>query len=409
MIQAIKIKLYPTEDQKIYINKMLGTNRFIYNQCLNYKINEYKLFNSNTNLTDTYNHVKELKSEFEWIKENHSKVIQQTLINLDTAYKNFFKNGSGFPKFKKKMNPMNVRFPIDSISGLKSTKKSTIKGNRINLIKQLKDIHFKCSRQDEIDLNKYQKSIKSATLSKDKTNDYYLSILLDKPLKLFKNKGNGTVGIDLGIKDFVITSEGQTYDNLNFNKRQQNKLKRYHRNLSRKQKGSKNKEKARLKLARLNKKINNQKQYYLHSIVNQLLSENQTIVIEDLNVKSMLKNHKLAKSIQDVSWYRFKEILKYKAKWYGKKIIEINRFFPSSKLCHVCGYKNSDLTLKDRTWDCPKCGTHLDRDLNAALNIKSEGLKILNRDELDRINASGVQVTRPTKKEETNCKIICTT
>jgi putative transposase len=337
-------------------------------------------------------------------------VIQQTLINLDIAYKNFFKNGSGFPKFKKKMNPMNVRFPFDAIIGTRSSKKAaTIKGNRINLIKQLKDIHFKCSRQDEIDLNKYQKSIKSATLSKDKTNGYYLSILLDKPLKSFKNKGNGTVGIDLGIKDFVITSEGQTYDNLNFNKRQQNKLKRYHRNLSRKQKGSKNKEKARLKLARLNKKINNQKQYYLHSIVNQLLSENQTIIMEDLNVKGMLKNHKLAKAIQDVSWYRFKEILKYKAKWYGKKIIEINRFFPSSKLCHVCGYKNSDLTLKDRTWDCPKCGTHLDRDLNAALNIKSEGLKILNRDELDRINASGVQVTRPTKKEETNCKIICTT
>ena len=157
MIQAIKIKLYPTEAQKTYINRLIGCNRFIYNNCLNYKITEYQANSGSTNLTDTNKHVKQLKTEFEWIKESHSKVIQQTLINLETAYKNFFKNGSGFPNYKKKSNPMGVRFPVDAIS--------SIKGNRINIIKKLKDVHYKCSRQDEIALNKYQKLIKSGTLT----------------------------------------------------------------------------------------------------------------------------------------------------------------------------------------------------------------------------------------------------
>ncbi len=447
MLQAIKIKLYPNHDQKIYINKSLGVNRFVYNKCLEYKINEYKATNktvSNSVVDKFVNH--QLKNEFTWIKETNSKVIQQTLQNLDTAYNNFFrdlasgklkektlakakrdqikiakliKQGKpipkkkdndllGFPNFKCKHNPINLRFPADAISGTRSSKKSTICGNRINIVTQLKNILFKCSRQDEIKLNKYQKSIKSGTLSKDKTGDFYFSILIDIPVKKFKTTNNNIVGIDLGIKNFVITSEGQFYENLNFSKRQDNKLKRLHKNLSKKQKGSNNKEKARIKLAKLNKKINNQKEYYLHSVANQLLSENQTIVIESLNVDGMLKNHKLAKAIQEMSWSRFTTILKYKANWYNREIIEIDRFFPSSKKCNNCGNNNDDLKLSDREWICPSCGTHLDRDINAAINIKNEGIRLQknNRDELDRINASGVQVNRPTKKEETNRKSI---
>ena len=369
MLKAIKIRLYPSNDQTIYINKLLGTSRFIYNQCLNYKITEYQLTKKYTSLGETGKFLTSLKSSHEWIRESHSKPLQQQLINLDRAYKNFFKNGSGFPKFKSKHdNNQSCRFPVDAISG--------VNGNRINIIKDLKDIHFKCSVKDEKYLNKNQSQIKSGTLSKTKSGNYYFSILIDRPNKVIEKPKNELIGLDLGIKDFIITSEGQKYENLKSKRTNQVKLSRLHKELSRKQKDSKNKEKARLRLAKTYNKINNQKEYYLHSITNQLLSENQTIVIEDLNVAGMLKNHKLAKSIQELSLNRFKTMLIYKAEWYGRDIIQVSRWFPSSKLCSCCDYKNVDLTLKDRTWLCPECNTLHDRDINAAINIKNEGYKI---------------------------------
>jgi putative transposase len=377
MLQAIKIRLYPNDDQKIYINKLLGTSRFVYNQCLNYKITEYKTNNKSTNISDTNNYVKDLKLEYEWIKESHSKVLQQSLMNLEMAYKNFFKEHRGFPNFKSKHLIQSCRFPVDAIMG--------IKGNRINIIKALNNIHYKCSRQNEIALNKYQKSIKSGTLSKNKQGDYYFSILLDLPIKTLENANNDIVGIDLGIKNFVICSDGTIYENLKFKTKK--KLKRLHKNLSRKKKGSNNRNKARVKLAKQYNKINHQKEYYLHSVVNQLLRENQTIVMEDLNVSGMVKNHKLAEAIQEVSWSRFKEILTYKAKWYNRNVISVDRWFPSSKTCSSCGYIKKDLTLQDREWVCPVCEAHHDRDLNAANNIKNEGLKKTTRDEFARSNA----------------------
>ena len=369
MLKAIKIRLYPSEDQIIYINKLLGTSRFIYNQCLNYKITEYQSIKKSTSLGETGKFLTSLKSTHEWIKESHSKVLQQQLINLDRAYKNFFKNGSGFPKFKSKHdNNQSCRFPVDAISG--------VNGNRINIINALKNIHFKCSVTDEKYLNKNQSQIKSGTLSKTKSGNYYFSILIDRPNKIIEKAKNELIGLDLGIKEFIITSEGQKYENLKSKRNNQVKLSRLHRQVSKKQKGSKNKEKARLRLAKTYNKINNQKEYYLHSITNQLLSENQTIVIEDLNVTGMLKNHKLAKSIQELSLNRFKTMLIYKAEWYGREIIQVSRWFPSSKLCNCCGYKNTELELKDRTWLCPECNILHDRDINAAINIKNEGYKI---------------------------------
>jgi putative transposase len=384
MIQAIKVKLYPSEDQKIYINKLLGTSRFVYNKCLDYKINEYKNNNKSTNISDTNNYVKELKNEFEWIKESHSKVLQQSLINLETAYKNFFKEHRGFPKFKSKHNNnQSCRFPVDAIMG--------VKGNRINIIKTLNDVHYKCSRQDEITLNKYQKTIKSGTLSKDKTGCYYFSILLDLPLKTLETPKRDIVGIDLGIKNFVIGSEGTVYENLKF--KTKSKLKRLHKNLSRKQKGSNNRNKARIKLAKQYNKIDHQKEYYLHFVANQLLRENQTIVMEDLNVSGMVRNHKLAEAIQEVSWSRFKEILVYKAKWYNRNVIFISRWFPSSQKCSECGYLNKGLTLSDREWVCPVCGAKHDRDNNAAKNIEIEGLRIKNLDVTSSLGMSLPEVT----------------
>jgi putative transposase len=296
-------------------------------------------------------------------------VLQQTIRNLDQAYKNFFREKKGFPKFKSKHdNHQSVRFPNDAISG--------VKGNRINIITSLKDIHFKCSSSDESYLNKHQKEIKSGTLSKSKSGKYYFSVLIDRPNKTINKPKNDFIGLDLGIKDFIITSEGQKYENLKLKRNNKNKLKRLYSQLSRKQKGSNNKNKARIRLAKYHDKINNQKDYYLHEVVNQILGENQTIGIENLNVKGMLKNHKLAKSIQEVSWTRFNTILKYKAEWYGRSVIEVDQFFASSKLCNICGYKNVDLTLNDRSWVCPECGESHDRDINAANNIKQKVMKI---------------------------------
>jgi len=375
MLKAIKIRIYPTEEQIIYTNKLLGASRFVYNQCLNYKIGEYNKNKKSVSTKEISKYITELKKneDYYWLKESHSKVLQQSLINLDIAYKKFFKNGNGFPKFKSKHKKQSCRFPVDAISG--------VKGNRINIIKPLKNIHFKCSREDEIYLNKYQDLIRSGTLSKTKSGKFYFSILIDKPNKTLNKPKNDIIGIDLGIKDFIVDSNGERYENIKVIRNNEKKLNNLHRELSRKQKGSSNRNKARIKLAKMYEKTHNKKEFYLHSIVNQLLSENQTIVIEDLNVKGMLKNHNLSKSIQELSLYRFKEILKYKASWYDRDIIEIDRWFPSSKLCSNCGYKNNKLTLNDREWFCFECGTNHDRDLNAAINIKNEG---------DRINKIGL-------------------
>ncbi len=370
MLKGIKIRLYLNEEQEDYVKNLLGTSRFIYNNLLSYKIEKYNNEKHNVSFGELGKQLVNLKSEYEWIKDSHSKVLQQSLINLEKAYKSFFKNGTGFPKFKSKHETkQSCRFPSDAISG--------IKGNRINVIKQLKDIHFKCSKSDEKYLNKNQKDIKSATLIKTKSGSYYFSILIDKPNRVLSKPNKNIIGIDLGIKDFIVDSEGNKYENIKIKRNNQKKLVKLHRKLSRKQKGGKNREKSKIKLAKLHEKLNNIKENYLHHITNQLLNENQVIVIEDLNVKGMMKNHHLAKSIQELSLYRFKEMLKYKSEWYDRDIIEIDRFFPSSKLCNCCNYKNNLLSLNNREWTCPSCETKLDRDINAAINIKNEGLRIL--------------------------------
>ena len=370
MLKAIKIRLYPTDQQVTYINNLLGSCRFVYNQILAYKIAEYNNSKHNVNFPEMGKKLTSLKLENEWLKDSHSKVLQQSLINLEQAYKSFFKNGNGFPKFKsRKENKQSCRFPVDAISG--------IVGNRINIIKQLKDIHFKCSRQDEKYLNKNFNLIKSGTLTKTKDNKFYFSILIDKPNTKQLPTTDKIIGIDLGIKDFIVCSDGNKFENIKVKRTNQEKLKRLNQLLSRKQKGSKNRNKARIKLAKFHNKLNNIKENYLHQVVNQLLNENQVIIMENLNVSGMLKNHNLAKAIQELSLNKFKTILKYKAEWCGRDIIQIDRFYPSSKLCSNCGYKNNDLTLDVRQWTCHECKTNHDRDLNASKNILKEGLKIL--------------------------------
>ena len=373
MLKAIKIRLYPTKTQQTTINKLLGCCRLIYNLCLEHRNKTHQETKESGSLSKSYSYFCELKEmeEYSFLKTDaHSKVIQQSLRDQDVAFKNFFTKKSDFPKYKsKKDNKQSCRFPKDAISG--------VKGNRINIIKPLKDIHFKCSRKDESYLNKNQGLIVSATLTKTCSGKYYFSVLIDKPHEVRFNKTDNIVGIDLGIKDLIITSNGEKFENKHFYKKQENKLKKLNRKFAKTQISSKNHQKIRVKIAKLNEKIQNQRLWYIHHIVNQLLNENQVIVMEDLNVSGMMKNHKLAKSIQDVSLCELKRILQYKASWNDKRVIFIDRFYPSSKLCSSCGYKNNELQLSDREWVCPECGVVHDRDINAAVNIMNEGKRII--------------------------------
>ena len=376
MLKGLKIRLYPNKIQENYINNLLGSYRFVYNQCLNYKKSKFIEENENITLSKLGEFLFQnlLKNpKYYWLKEHNTKVLNQSLFDLLDSYKRFFVNGNGFPCFKSKHdNILSCRFPLQAISKL-----NNYQSNKLTLTKDLKNVKFRCSERYKEELSLYQKNIKSATLSKTKTNKYYLSILIDDPILKTLPHTTNEIGIDLGIKDFIITSDGTRYENIKIKRKHQKKLKRLHKQLSKKQKGSKNKEKCRIKLAKYNEKLSNIKENYLHVAANSLLNENQVIAMENLNVKGMMKNHKLARSIQELSLYRFKEILRYKAGWYGRKVVEIDRFYPSSKLCNICGFKNVDLALKDREWICPECGTKHDRDINAAINILKTGKRIL--------------------------------
>lgn len=392
MLRAIKIRLYPNENQEIYINKLLGSYRFVYNQCLDKKVKAYTNNKTNIGLKELGNffHQELTKNEeYHWLSEHNTKVLKQSIINLLDTYKRFFVNGNGFPKFKSKHdNKQSARFPLESIS-----RTNNYLSNRLTFTSNIKNIKFKCSDKYKNYLNKHKENIKSATLSKTKSGNYFLSILVDGDLmKEYKTPLNQFIGIDLGIKDFIVTSDAEVFDNIKIKRNNQKKLIKLNRTLSRRQKGSKNKDKARVKLAKFHEKLNNIKENYLHQVSNQLLNENQVIVMEDLNVKGMLKNHNLAKSIQELSLYRFKEMLRYKSIWSDRDIVEIDRFYPSSKLCNCCGYKNDELILKDREWQCPECKTRHDRDLNAAINIRNEGQRLLNNKIFKSIDLNSVPI-----------------
>ena len=377
MLRAVNIRLYPNKTQEQTLNKVLGCYRFVYNQMLARKQNAYKEDKTNLSVTDLskWFHGTLLKDEqYAWLKEQNTKVMKQAIRQMLSAYDKFFKQHNGFPKFKTKKDKQSALFPIDAIS-----KKNTFATRHISLITSLKDIKFRCSDLYFRRLQKYNKNIRSATLSKTKSGKFFLSILIevkDTELKRFEQT-NKQVGIDLGIKDFVITSDGEAFENKHFFKKKEKQLKRLQRQLSRKVKDSNNKNKQRIKIAKVFEKLTNQKDAYIHSVVNELLTYYDTIFMEDLNIKGMMKNHKLAKGIQEVGFYKFKETLINKALANNKKVVFIDRFYPSSRTCSQCGYKKRDLNLSDRFWTCPICGTKHDRDINAAMNILLEGQRML--------------------------------
>ena len=374
MLKAIKIRLYPNKEQANFINRQLGCCRFLYNNLLAWKKGLYESEKKSPASNETSAFIKGLKDEYTFLREVHSKVLQQSVIDLGTAFNNFFrgiKKGEhiGYPKFKskKKYNEA-CRFPVDAFIG--------VKGNRISIIKKLSNIHFKCSKRDEKYLNKRQDYVKSVTIRRDSANRYYASVLIEYDGYKKLPKVDGEVGIDVGVKSFAVTSDGVVYPKIAEVSKMFVKcdrlIKKYQKQLARTESDSKRHHEVRIKLAKWQAKKKNIREAYHHKVVNELLRENQTIAVEDLNVNGMLKNHKLARAIQDHGLSNFFTLLKYKAEWNDKKVVEVGRFYASSKLCNCCGYKKADLTLSDREWVCPCCGNHNDRDINAARNILSE-------------------------------------
>ena len=379
MLKSIKIRIYPNAVQKEFISKQLGCCRFIYNKLLDYKKTQYEQNKQSVSLSQLGKYLTNLKKQDEYLFLNdvYARCLNQTMMDLIKAYDNFFKQHNGYPKFKsKKDTKQSCRFPIN-VFNRPNYICNKIKGNRITLIKQLKNILFKCSRKDEIYLNENQKYIHSVTLTKTSTNKYYLSILIDYNINQ-KDKLDTVIGLDLGIKDFIVDSNRNRYENKHFYKNKEQKLKKLQRQLSKKQNGSNNRNKLKIKLAKVHEKIRNQRLNYLHQITSKIVNENQIICIEDLNVKGMMQNHKLAKSIQELSLFEFRRQLEYKCRWYGRQLISIDRFYPSSKTCHNCGYIYKGLRLSEREWVCPHCKSLIDRDYNASLNILNEGLKQMN-------------------------------
>lgn len=374
MLKAIKIRLYPNKTQENKLNSLLGSYRFVFNQCLSYKKERYETDKSNTSLSDLGHHFHQtLRGEYEWLKEHNTKVLKQSIINLEQAYKNFFKQGRGFPKFKSKYDEQKVRFPQEAVSSKTFDEENT----KLNLTTTINGLKFECSDRDKKYLYKNKTGIKSVTIIKTKSGKFFASILIDGDLlREVTTATNNSIGIDLGIKSLLTLSDGTSIDNPKWIRTNEKKLKRLHKQLSKKVKGSNNRHKIKLKLARAHEKIKNQKTDYLHNITTKIVNENQVIVLEDLNVSGMMKNHKLAKSIQELGLYEMRRQLEYKSEWYGRDLIFVDRFFASSKLCSCCGWKNINLKLSDREFVCEGCGLVIDRDENAAINIENEGLRL---------------------------------
>ena len=355
MFKAFKYRIYPTKPQKELIAKHIGSSRFVYNLALETKNSAYISNKHNYSPFDLIKQLPELKKECTWLKEVNSQTLQQSIQNMDIAFKKFFK-GAGFPKFKSKRDRQSFSIPQNVI----------VENNLLIVPKFKEGIKMSLHRPT-------QGIIKSATVSVTPTGKYFVSILCDtKEDMLIKATINEktTIGIDLGIKDFAITSDGEVFDNPKFLRKAQNKLKYVQRKYS-KHKGKRTKQ----RLAKLHEDVVNKRKDFLHKVSTKLIRENQTIALETLAVKNMIKNHNLAQAINDVSWSTFVSMLEYKADWYGKNILRIGQFSPSSKTCSNCGTINKELTLKDREWTCGSCNTLHDRDVNASINIKSFALK----------------------------------
>ena len=379
MLKAMKYRIYPTKAQKTLIEKHFGSTRFVYNYFLDYRQKEYAKGNKKVGYMITQKELTKLKKQedYQWLNECGSQSLQMALRNLDSAFTRFFKKQGGYPKYKSKKNthqsftvPQNIK----------------IANNRVYLPKFTKD-GIKLKYHREIPKNS---TIKQATISRH-NNQYFVSIVVDDNMPISKPiKAKNAIGLDMGLTHQVITSDGVKYPNPRYCRKSQRKLLKLQRRLSKKQKGSNNREKAKLRVQKLHTKVTNQRNDYLHKISNEITNRYDIICVETLNVKGMFTNHRLAKSIADVAWSEFIRQLEYKSLWKGKTFIKIDKWFPSSQICSICGANTGKKHLNVRKFDCPYCETkNIDRDINAAINIRNYGIGQL--DNRNTVGTVGIQ------------------
>lgn len=381
MYKAYKYRIYPTPEQQEVLAQHFGNVRWFYNYALNKSETTYRETGKGLTRNAIQKLLPELKQEYEWLGLCYSQCLQVVALNLSTAYKNFFEKRGGYPRYKSKKGRQSIQYPQNV----------KLEDDYIKLPGKVGQVYCRLTRQ-------FEGIIKNTTISLTPSGQYYASILVDdgKELPVTSREGKA-IGIDVGITDIAVTSDGEKFSNPKWMAKHEKNRIRKERKLARKQKGSNRRNKARKIVAKAHNQIANCRSDFLHKLSRTIVDDNQVICVENLNVKAMTKNRKLSKAISQVGWGMLCTMLKYKAEWEGKTYIEVDRFFPSSKTCSHCYHKVEELPLNVRSWTCPKCDTHHDRDINAAINIRDEGLRILSVGRIDTAHGRTVRLTSLSK------------